>query len=188
MNRSRLLVPIMLLGMLILRGCTLPMETKSTLEQRQRESVAGIASSNAERTLHLEPADLEITFKDKGGATVTVKQPIQQWSRTHADNHAQENSDQSAWGSFLNQSNLPLVIEWAIGILCVLAILAIIWYIRKNPAVKHITDTAVQVLDDAIHRTRSQAITSTDPSETAKLSTMAADMERDKVKLTQSKK
>lgn len=175
----------------VFKGCSMvPTEQSSTLSQKQRESVIGKATTDVVRATDTLPPNVTITTKAKDGTVVQIEQPTRQHSETTASTSAGESSDSSASGSSEWSIKVPMFVK-VIGLAVGIGLfIGIIWFLRRNSAaIKKITDVAdervaeaVSMADDAfsdmIHSVRSEAITTTEPAQVAKLTTIAADIER----------
>lgn len=106
-GRGFFLLPAVLLA----SGCALPMERKTTLDQQQRESVAGkTAADVTDRTIS-KPAHTTVEVpQDDGKAPVRVSiAPVEEANRT-AVVTAGEVSLSSASGSWTDSVKLPLAV------------------------------------------------------------------------------
>ena len=164
-------------------GCSMK-ERESTLNQTQRESVAGRGFADVIRELDQNPSDVTIETTAKDGTTVKVTQPVQNTQRTKSSAEVSENSDSSAKGSSHQSDSFPAwvaALGWcAVGVL----VLGVIWFIihfTKSGRVAYEYGDAV--LARKIQSTMSKLAATTNPEVMQALSTELAELQAERVEL-----
>lgn len=185
LTKSRMRLAALIASTALLHGCSLiPTESQSLVNQHQRDLTASKTTTDVVTAAKTSPPNVTITTTAKDGTITKIEQPVSTWAHTNAVTHTDESGNSDAAGSFDETVSIPLGVKLlmlAAGIAALIGIL--IWVRRASPAVRAATDMADGIIQDAIHRVRSQAMTTTDPAKTAELTTIAADLERDRGKL-----
>lgn len=167
-------------------GCGLtPTERTSMLDQTRRESVAESTTADVVTASKVVPPTVTITQTGKDGSTVKVETPAATRENTTARTTATTEADTNENASLIDSITIPLyvkVIGLAVGIGMFCAVIggAFWWLRRSSLAVRAATDKADAIVAGAIHKVRSEAINAMPGAETARLVTIAADLERDR--------
>lgn len=172
-------------------GCGLQ-ERQSTLEQKQRETIAEKTTANVVRESLVAPAPMTIETEGRDGSKSTITVPAVANTTTKTQTAATVASDSEAEGKDLQSSKYP---QW-LGALawCLVGFLALIllWLWRRSSvAVKAITDKADKAVAAGVDRIEgfgsevsrvltSEAASSSDPLFSAKLVALAANLDKSK--------
>lgn len=170
-----------LILLVILTGCDLK-ERQSTLEQRQRESIAEKTTTSVVQDSVIVPSPTVIETEGKGGEKTRIEVPAVSHTHTATNTTATAASDSAASGASVLSEKFPAWVA-LIGVGIGLVILTgLLWFWRRSSlAVKAATDKLDAGLAGAIHAVRSEAINAQPGTDTARLVTIAADLERDRV-------
>lgn len=170
--------------MALLTGCSDLRERQSTLEQKQRESIAEKTTADVVRDSETRPAPTVIRIEGRDGAVTDIKVPAIATTKTTAATSATAASDSAASGTSLQSVKFPLwiaLIGGGIGLIVISVGLGMLWkLVNQSRAAKAVAEKADAIVANAIHSIRSEAINAQPGAETARLVTIAADLERDR--------
>jgi hypothetical protein len=156
-------------------GCGLK-ESRSLVQQEQRESIATGTTADVVRQTEVTPPPVRVTTRDG----TTIEMPAASSSTTSASTTASESSDSAASGKATESSTYPLFVKLiGVAVGCFL-LMGVAWAIRRQFKA---VDLAFAAGDDLaakmIHKVRTEAIRASG-DEATRLSTLAGDMERDR--------
>lgn len=168
---------VIALASIVMQGGCVPMERSSTLEQKQRENVGQKATSEFVKSTETPP--IEVTTENKDGTKTTVKTPGT--SRTTGKASVGEDSDSASSGAWAWSESVPLFVK-LIGLAVGLGMLGgIIWFaVNRSAALKSAWAIGDEFLSKQVNRIKGEAMASTDPAHSAKMSAIAAEMEHDR--------
>lgn len=167
----------------ILSGCGfVPHEQTSTLDQKQRENVSQKGIADFIRST--EPAPFTATIpQGDGKPPITVTVPPKQKVEGKAE--ASENSASENEGSKKDSDTIPLFVKLiggAVGLAMLAAVVfGIIWFVRRSSAAANVAwKTGDEFIGRIINRFKTEAMASSDPVVSSRLTAAVADAERDR--------
>jgi len=171
-------LPLVLL-LLVLAGCSLPQDRGSTIQQEQRESVAGnVTADLADRTFSQPtPTKIEIpTGKDGNVAKIEI--PETRSENKSAVTSASETSDSAASGKASAYVSTPFLLSAGIGLLLLAAACWLFYMLfRKSMALRSAWKVGDEYLSHGIDSVRSMAQAETDPHKSALLNSIVGTLE-----------
>lgn len=166
--------------LLILAGCGLKEQT-STLEQKQRESIAEKTTANVVRESLVAPAPMTLETVAPDGSKSTFTVPAVANTTTATQTGAEAASDSSASGASVQTDKFPAWVAFiGYGVGGLLAILVVWLILRGSRTARTLTGAVDGVASDAVEMLKSEAMTSTDPAVAAKLATFVNRIEKSK--------
>lgn len=170
------LVAVLLIGW---SGCSLPTNQGSTIEQEQRETVTGSATTDiANRTISTPtPTKIEVPGAD-GGAPTKIEIPPTVHSDVVASATANETSNSSARGSASAYQSVPFLIAAGFGLLALAAAAWLLYLLfRKSKALTAAWTIADEFMTSGINTVRTMAMSETDPKAAGVLSAVVSALE-----------
>lgn len=176
-------VVALLVGVLLVyvfKGCS-AMERESTLNQKQLENNSGKTAADIANAAKITPPDMTITTTAKDGTKVQIVQPVASSSTSNASVNTDEKASFKASGTWEWAESMPAAVKWLIGAIAIGLLIAIVQYLRKNfVSVNKAVEWTDEEMAKGIHKVRNKVMTLTDPHQIAEMTTLAADLERDR--------
>jgi hypothetical protein len=168
-------------------SCSLPTEQKSTLEQRQRESVVGRASTDIVSATQVHPPDVTVTTKGKDGSTTTVSVPAAVNESKTVKTQASETSDSEASGGWMSEVRIPFGLQLIMIGIGLVVITGGAWMAiqlaKKSKAVTAAWKTADDFASRGINRVKSMVSAETNPEKSNLLNSIVAALESERAEL-----
>lgn len=177
--------PWTLFAVFALSGCNLvPTEQSSTIEQKQRESIATSTTADVVRSTHMVPPEVTISTTAKDGTVMKVTQPAMIDEHVSASTSANESSDSSASGARSWSSSVPWGVQLILAAIGLSMVLGVGWVLlRSSRALKAAWSTADEFAARGIDKVRAMAQAETDPARSTLLNSIVAGLEKDRADL-----
>jgi hypothetical protein len=169
----------LLMAAAMLTACV-PTEKRSTIEQTQRETVAGRANADVLRETQVQPPPVKVTTRDG----TTIEMPAATTESVTARTEASENSDSAATGRAEDSVTIPLAVKLIAGGFGLIVIAVGVWMLmllaKRSKAITAAFGAGDDLAARGIHSVRSLAATMTNADDRARILALAGDMERDR--------
>lgn len=171
-----IVVPVVLVAAACVGGCV-PTEKRSTIEQTQRESVAGKANAEVLRETQVQPPPVTVTTKDG----TRVEMPAAVTETVRAKTEASEVSDSAATGRAEDSETIPLFVKLIGGAVGLSMLLGVGWLLlRSSRALRAAYAVADDYLARGINRVRTMAQVETDPARANLLNSIVSGLEAER--------
>lgn len=159
-------------------GCGLK-EQHSTLDQKQRESIAETTTAKVLRETATVQPEVNVKTTAKDGSSTEVTIPATATQKIEAETAATADSDSAASGNAAQSDSFPMFVK-LIGVGVGLLILLLVWWLirRSSKAVDAAWVAADGMVASKIHNLRTHQTASTDPNVIAALKTQEAELQR----------
>lgn len=166
--------------LMMFAGCGLvPTERSASIQQAQRESVAGQATSKVVSESVVRPPNVVVEQTAKDGTRLVITQPAHADQRNTVDVAANETSDSQAAAEARSAVSIPFFVKLIGTAVGAALLLAVLWFVRRSAkAVDAAWSGANDMLGGAIHSLRSRITTATDPSVILALKAEEAELQR----------
>lgn len=162
----------------MLTGCGLK-EQHSTLDQKQRESIAETTTAKVLRETATVQPEVNVKTTAKDGSSTEVTIPAAATQKVEAETKASADSNSSASGSAAQSESFPMFVK-LIGVGVGLLVLLLVWWLirRSSKAADAAWVAADGMVASKIHNLRTHQTASTDPNVIAALKTQEAELQR----------
>lgn len=162
-------------------GCSLPQDRGSTIEQQQRETVAGRSTSDIVERVLSHPTPAKLSFPGPEGAMITLEIPETRDVQRRVGMEDAENSDSAASGMASAWTSVPALIAYGVGLICIAVGLWMLYMLfKKSSAIRAAWAVSEGYIEQCISPVRGMAQAETDPARSALLNSIISNMEATK--------
>lgn len=161
--------------LLAVSGCSIPTERSSTIEQEQRESVVGQATTDVvDRTL-TEPTPTRVTVPTEEGPITVEVQPTEHRDR-EVSTAASEDSDSAASGASASSVSIPWGIQLILVAIGCFMLMGVVSVLLRNRAAKAAYDVGTEYVTRMVNRVKSKAMAEGTTEVGVKMNALASEM------------